>query len=135
MKRFLNKVSIGLAICVQAFFDALQANLKMEFGESTVKITYYFQAQATRYNKNGISRITIPTSITVDGNRYDKHHAQRLALEVFNDLSDAWILQATPIHYSLYQTCRDQFNSEVETMFGIGSATGSNSSSATETNS
>lgn len=94
-----------------------------------MKITYYFQAQATRYNKNGISRITIPTSITVDGNLYDKHYAHKLALEVFKELSDAWILRATPIQYSLYQSCRDRFNREVEAMFGIGSNT------TTETNS
>lgn len=125
------------AIIINAIESWLFAGIKTEVDEfekgiSTVKITYYFEVKATRYNKNGISRITIPTSITVDGNCYDKHHAERLALEVFKDLSDAWILRAEPINYAVYQFRRDHFNREIERMFGINAGS---AEPTTETNS
>lgn len=123
----LKRIGTCLAMLIECIENILfvrekkQINDLVEYGVSTVKITYYYQVQATRYNKNGITRITIPTSITVDGHRYDKCHAQRLALEIFKDLSDAWILRATPIDHALYQASREYFNAEIDTMFGVSS--------------
>lgn len=82
---------------------------KQKQGVQQVLKTYYFLIRASKFHCRGMSTITIPVSITVNADKYDKYDAQRFSLKPFEHLSQDWIQKTTSMTLEMYENAKAKY--------------------------